>query len=174
MNSTQVVWKQPQPSLTGTVRTLQRLLPTEIVFDVELSREPLPVRMHSGELQQIVLNLGINARDAMPRGGILRIDLSEHTLDAREASELHVAPGRYVRLVCGDSGKGMDEATLARAFEPFFTTKGIGRGTGLGLSISFGIVQEHGGAIFVESQPGQGTTFQVALPPVAAAEAARR
>jgi signal transduction histidine kinase/ActR/RegA family two-component response regulator len=146
------------------VRTLQRLLPTEIVFDVELSREPMPVRIRSGELQQIVLNLGINARDAMPRGGTLRIELSEQALDARAAASLHIAPGRYVRLLCGDSGTGMDEATLARAFEPFFTTKGIGRGTGLGLTNVWNIAQRAGGAVDVKSARDQGTTLWVYVP----------
>jgi signal transduction histidine kinase/CheY-like chemotaxis protein len=150
--------------LEEQVRTLQRLLPEEITVEAKLASEQLPVRMHSGELQQIALNLGINARDAMPRGGTLWIELSEHALEPREASALHVAPGRYVRLLCRDSGSGMDEATLARAFEPFFTTKGIGRGTGLGLTNVWNIAQRAGGAVDIESARDEGTTLWVYLP----------
>ena len=151
-------------SVEEHVRTLQRLLPEEIAFEVALATEPLPVRMHSGELQQIVLNLGINARDAMPSGGTLWIELAEHALDGRTASALHVPPGRYVRLSCRDSGSGMDEATLARAFEPFFTTKGVGRGTGLGLTNVWNIAQRAGGTVDIESARGKGTALWVYLP----------
>jgi signal transduction histidine kinase len=152
------------PCVQECVRTLQRLLPTEITVEVELSREPIAVRVHPGELQQIVLNLGINARDAMPRGGVLGIELSERTLDARAAGDLHIGPGRYAVLTCRDTGAGMDEATLARAFEPFFTTKGIGRGTGLGLTNVWNIAQRAGGAVDVQSERGVGTTFWIYVP----------
>ena len=125
----------------------------------ELSDLPL-VRGNENRLQQVFFNLILNARDAMPKGGWL-------TLATRAEDDAVVVEVR-------DTGHGIKPEHVRRIYDPFFTTKGIGRGTGLGLSISFGIVQEHGGAIFVESVPGQGTTFQVALPSLAAAEAARR
>jgi len=125
----------------------------------ELSDLPL-VRGNENRLQQVFFNLILNARDAMPKGGWL-------TLATRAEDDAVVVEIR-------DTGHGIKPEHVRRIYDPFFTTKGIGRGTGLGLSISFGIVQEHGGAIFVESVPGQGTTFQVALPSLAAAEAARR
>jgi two-component system, NtrC family, sensor kinase len=125
----------------------------------ELSDLPL-VRGNENRLQQVFFNLMLNARDAMPKGGWL-------TLATRAEDDAVVVEIR-------DTGHGIKPEHVRRIYDPFFTTKGIGRGTGLGLSISFGIVQEHGGAIFVESVPGQGTTFQVALPSLAAAEAARR
>jgi len=125
----------------------------------ELSDLPL-VRGNENRLQQVFFNLILNARDAMPKGGWL-------TLATRAEDDAIVVEVR-------DTGHGIKPEHVRRIYDPFFTTKGIGRGTGLGLSISFGIVQEHGGAIFVESVPGQGTTFQVALPSLAAAEAARR
>jgi two-component system NtrC family sensor kinase len=125
----------------------------------ELSDLP-PVRGNENRLQQVFFNLILNARDAMPKGGWL-------TLATRAEEDSVVVEIR-------DTGHGIKPEHVRRIYDPFFTTKGIGRGTGLGLSISFGIVQEHGGAIFVESVPGQGTNFQVALPSIAAAEAARR
>jgi PAS domain S-box-containing protein len=125
----------------------------------ELNDLPL-VRGNENRLQQVFFNLILNARDAMPKGGWL-------TLATRAEDDAVVVEVR-------DTGHGIKPEHVRRIYDPFFTTKGIGRGTGLGLSISFGIVQEHGGAIFVESVPGQGTTFQVALPSLAAAEAARR
>jgi len=125
----------------------------------ELNDLPL-VRGNENRLQQVFFNLILNARDAMPKGGWL-------TLATRAEDDAVVVEVR-------DTGHGIKPEHVRRIYDPFFTTKGIGRGTGLGLSISFGIVQEHGGAIFVASVPGQGNTFQVALPSLAAAEAARR
>ena len=123
--------------------------------------EHLPVvRGNENRLQQVFFNLVLNARDAMPRGGWL-------TLATRADDDAVIVEVR-------DTGHGIRAEDIKRIYDPFFTTKGIGRGTGLGLSVSYGILQEHGGAIFVESAPGQGTTFQVALPAMAAAEAARR
>jgi len=118
------------------------------------------VRGNENRLQQVFFNLILNARDAMPKGGWL-------TLATRAEEDAVVVEIR-------DTGHGIKAEHIRRIYDPFFTTKGIGRGTGLGLSVSFGILQEHGGAIFVDSVPGQGTTFQVALPSMAAAEAARR
>ncbi len=126
----------------------------------ELCDDLPSVRGNENRLQQVFFNLILNARDAMPSGGWL-------TLATRVDDESVVIEVR-------DTGFGIKREDIKRIYDPFFTTKGIGRGTGLGLSVSYGILQEHGGAIFVESAPGQGTTFQVALPPLRRAEAARR
>jgi two-component system NtrC family sensor kinase len=126
----------------------------------EMAFELPMVRGNENRLQQVFFNLILNARDAMPSGGWL-------TLATRADDDAVVVEVR-------DTGTGIKQEDIKRIYDPFFTTKGIGRGTGLGLSVSYGILQEHGGAIFVESAPGQGTTFQVALPPLVAQEAARR
>jgi signal transduction histidine kinase len=126
----------------------------------ELAPQLPPVRGNENRVQQVFFNLILNARDAMPRGGWL-------TLRTYADADTVVAE-------VGDTGHGIRREHIRRIYDPFFTTKGIGRGTGLGLSVSYGIVQEHGGAIFVESAPGQGTTFQVALPALVLAEAARQ
>ena len=126
----------------------------------ELSGDLPPVRGNENRLQQVFFNLVLNARDAMPRGGWL-------TVATRAEEDAVVAEVR-------DTGVGIKREDIKRIYDPFFTTKGIGRGTGLGLSVSYGILQEHGGAIFVESAPGQGTTFLVTLPPMSVAEAAER
>jgi two-component system, NtrC family, sensor kinase len=126
----------------------------------ELAAQLPPVRGNENRLQQVFFNLILNARDAMPRGGWLT--LATHADD--EAVVIEVK----------DTGEGIRREDIKRIYDPFFTTKGMGRGTGLGLAVSYGIVQEHGGAIFVDSAPGKGTTFTVTLPPVALSEAARR
>ena len=126
----------------------------------ELAPHLLPVRGNENRLQQVFFNLVLNARDAMPKGGWL-------TLVTRADDDVVVVEVK-------DTGEGIRREDIKRIYDPFFTTKGIGRGTGLGLAVSYGIVQEHGGAIFVDSAPGKGTTFTVTLPPVAMTEAARR
>ena len=126
----------------------------------ELADRLPPVRGNENRLQQVFFNLVLNARDAMPSGGWLTL----RTRADEDAVVVEVA----------DTGDGIRKEDIKRIYDPFFTTKGIGRGTGLGLSVSYGILQEHGGAIFVDSAPGQGTTFQVALPPLRVAEAATR
>ncbi|HET7295201.1 MAG TPA: ATP-binding protein [Vicinamibacteria bacterium] len=125
----------------------------------ELAEDAPPVRGNENRLQQVFFNLILNARDAMPRGGWLTV-------------KTH-ADGDTLVVEVSDTGHGISREDVKRIYDPFFTTKGMGRGTGLGLSVSYGIVQEHGGAIFVDSVPGKGTTFQVALPTAAMAEAAR-
>ena len=126
----------------------------------EMSDHLPRVRGNENRLQQVFFNLVLNARDAMPSGGWL-------TLATRAEDDAVVVEVR-------DTGTGIRREDIKRIYDPFFTTKGIGRGTGLGLAVSYGILQEHGGAISVDSAPGQGTTFQVALPAIAVQEAARR
>jgi two-component system cell cycle sensor histidine kinase/response regulator CckA len=121
------------------------------------------------QIEQVVINMAVNARDAMPRGGELRLSTSVVDLtDRSPPRDSDALPGRYVRLTLEDTGAGMDAETLSRVFEPFFTTKEVGRGTGLGLATAFGIIKQHQGWIDVHSEPGRGTTFEVFLPATAA------
>jgi two-component system, cell cycle sensor histidine kinase and response regulator CckA len=160
-------------SLNETVHRFEKLLARvigeDIQFKLALSDSEPVVLADSGQIEQVLLNLATNARDAMPGGGILSI--STHTLEIEEhlSTPLAMKPGRYAVLAVSDTGSGMDEKTKQRIFEPFFTTKAIGRGTGLGLSIVYGIVKQHGGEINVYSEPTCGTTFRVYLKLVDAA-----
>jgi signal transduction histidine kinase len=148
-------------------RMLQRLLGNEIQLDLELARPTGRVRVDPGQIEQVVLNLVVNARDAMPGGGRVSIGTAEVTLPGgHERADESVPPGRYVVLSVTDTGTGMTEAIRTHIFEPFFTTKELGRGTGLGLSTVHGIVEQSGGCIRVASESGTGTTFRVYLPRV--------
>jgi PAS domain S-box-containing protein len=154
----------------GVERLLRRLLGTDVEVRMDLTRDPLLVRVDRGQLEQVIVNLAVNARDAMPRGGSLAI------ATRRAEAGAEAIPGRFAArgaalLQVTDTGHGMDEATRARAFEPFFTTKEVGKGTGLGLSTVFGIVEQSEGEIVLESTPGEGTTVQVYFPMVISAPA---
>ncbi|MEK6304126.1 MAG: response regulator [Acidobacteriota bacterium] len=157
--------------LRAVISDLAKMLTRVIGEDIDLINLPAPesacVKADPGHIEQIIMNLVVNARDAMPRGGKLTIQTSVIEVDARIADrELLTAPGPYVLLSVSDSGVGMDRETQARIFEPFFTTKEAGKGTGLGLSTVYGIVKQSGGDIWVDSEPGRGTTFKIYLPRV--------
>ncbi len=156
--------------VAGLERLLRHLLGEDIALGVVLTPGGSYVKADPGQLEQVITNLAVNARDAMPQGGQLTLETRTVTLDedAVRQSGVAVPPGSYVQLVVSDSGVGMDEATRARIFEPFFTTKGPGQGTGLGLSTVYGIVQQSQGCIGVESAVGRGTRVTMLLPQVTA------
>jgi len=151
-------------------RMLQRTLGDQVQLSLRQAAELGAVRADRGQLEQVIVNLAVNARDAMPAGGSLTIETANVEL-AEASASLHrgMGPGAYTLIAVTDSGHGMDEATRSRVFDPFFTTKELGKGTGLGLSTVWGIVTQSGGHVAVQSAPGMGTTFRVYLPSVGAA-----
>ena len=152
-------------ALVASVKTmLNRLLPEDVRIELVPCREPAIVEIDSGQFQQLLLNLVLNARDAMPGGGTLRIETMRAVLDPAAGAALGVAPGEYVELRVTDTGTGMAPEIQRRIFEPFFTTKEVGKGTGLGLATAYGIAHQSGGGIKVESAVGSGSTFHVYLP----------
>jgi signal transduction histidine kinase len=144
---------------------LQRLIGEDVSLSTDLDRGVRQVRADIGQIEQVLFNLAINARDAMPSGGTLEFRTA-NVIMPRSPADVSVPAGEYVLLSVRDSGLGMDAQTRERIFEPFFTTKEVGKGTGLGLSTVYGIIRQHGGQILVHSAPGAGTTFELLLPAV--------
>lgn len=144
---------------------LRRTLPKSILIETRLAPELADIKADSVQMEQVLVNLAGNARDAMPEGGVLTIETDNVVLNEKQVQAfLGLQPGAHVQLKVSDTGCGMDEATSQHIFEPFFTTKGVGKGTGLGLSMVYGIVQDHGGAVACASRPGRGTLFTIVFP----------
>jgi PAS domain S-box-containing protein len=147
-----------------TGRMLPRVIGEHIEIGIVLPVEQAPVRADPTQIQQILMNLATNARDAMPEGGKLTIEVASFEMKQGGGEPADLVPGHYVTLTVSDTGAGMPPEIQSRAFDPFFTTKDVGRGTGLGLSTVYGIVKESGGSILLNSEHGEGTTFSIYLP----------
>jgi len=154
-------------------KMLERLIPEDMDFRTTLSEDELVVMADRGKIEQVIMNLVTNARDAMPTGGVLSVGISRAVMDGRFVhSHGFGEPGEYACISVADAGHGMDEETRRKLFEPFFTTKEVGKGTGLGMAIIYGVVKQHNGYISVYSEPGRGTTFRIYLPLIAGEVAA--
>jgi PAS domain S-box-containing protein len=149
--------------VSGLARMLRRLLGESITLELRLADRPCWLHADRGQIEQVVMNLAVNARDAMPRGGALTLTTAHHEITSADATD-RLAPGRYVALGVHDTGTGISPELVRRIFEPFFTTKEPGKGTGLGLSTVLGIVEQSGGKIDVDTRLGRGTSFRVLLP----------
>jgi CheY-like chemotaxis protein len=161
---------QPRPiDLNALVRDMTELLHRTLGEDIELegvlAARLWTVEVDKNQLESAILNLALNARDAMPAGGKLTIETANTELDdSYVATDTEVIPGQYVAICISDTGSGMSQETLSRVFEPFFTTKDVGRGTGLGLSMVYGFVKQSGGHVTIYSEPGEGTTVKMYFP----------
>jgi PAS domain S-box-containing protein len=154
---------------------LRPLIPGSIRFEVRAHQRDACIEVDPTQLQQVLVNLIVNARDALPDGGEIRLEASTRMIGPASALRLGLSsPGSYVELLVSDTGTGIEEPVLKRVFEPFFTTKPVGRGTGLGLATAYGIVEQSGGAIEVESEPGRGSSFRVLLPQIPGGESEPR
>jgi CheY-like chemotaxis protein len=147
------------------IAILERIIPKMVRIETRLAEGLKPARGDPHQLEQVLLNLASNAKDAMPDGGVLTIETAPaHLTPANVGAMGDLKPGEYVRLTVSDSGSGMDQAVISHIFDPFFTTKGVGEGTGLGLSTVYGIVKSHCGHVHCASRPGAGASFHVYLP----------
>ncbi|MCR5870805.1 ATP-binding protein [Sphingomonas sp. J344] len=150
--------------VSGMIDLLMRTLGEKVTVETRLQSQLATALADPNLLENVILNLSVNARDAMPDGGRLTIETANETLDAAAAGELGLAPGDYVALTVADTGSGMSDEVAARAFDPFFTTKGVGKGTGLGLSQVFGFARQSGGHVAIDTAPGRGTRVTLLLP----------
>ena len=151
--------------MAGLTPLLRRLLSENIELKTDVASGRGHVKVDLSQFEQVIVNLAVNARDAMPDGGTLRIETANVELDPEDATAHSGATrGSSVALLISDTGHGMDKATLSHIFEPFFTTKAPGKGTGMGLATVYGIVHQSGGSIIVDSEPGRGSTFRIYLP----------
>jgi two-component system cell cycle sensor histidine kinase/response regulator CckA len=160
--------------IRNTSKLIRRLIGEDIELGTSFSDSKLPVMADSGQIEQVLMNLATNARDAMPHGGQLKIATSE--IIVREGTEARfdlAKPGKYARISISDTGVGIERKYLGSIFEPFFTTKEVGKGTGLGLAMVYGAIKQHDGSILVKSKPGNGTTFSIYLPVVEDDDAVR-
>jgi CheY-like chemotaxis protein len=146
---------------------LRRLIGEDVTVAMQLDAAAPRVVADRGQLEQVIMNLVVNARDAMPGGGTVQVHTSLHAVDVEADDDMgSLPPGRYAEICVADTGIGMEPSVLTRIFEPFFTTKELGRGTGLGLPTVYGIVTQSGGSVEVRSRPGEGSTFSICLPRV--------
>ena len=162
----ELVLVDPAGLMWEATRLLRRVVPEHIELQTQIAKDLPAIQADPASLEQVLVNLATNARDAMPKGGVLRIEALALTMDAAECRSVGWGrPGPYVRLVVSDNGLGMDAETLERIFEPFFTTKPVGEGTGLGMSIVYGLLQQHGAYLKVDSEPGKGTRVEMRFLP---------
>lgn len=161
---------RPDRVVASMDKMLRRLIGEHVVLTTSMEPDVAPVRIDPNQLEQVLLNLVVNARDAMPNGGSVRVVLANTRIDAARSAQTMLAPGEYVELSVADTGSGMSDEVKSHVFEPFFTTKQEGRGTGLGLATVYGVVEKAGGTIGIDTGLGRGTTFHILLPTSSEAE----